>query len=247
MVCENARGWKRYQDYVLEHSDRWLALSERRGLGLRMEDIILVTGRDLTASWANIVFASAERGITSELHVDFTSGAPRRVSGIRWTNAQSVVVQSNWGPSSMASELDEPLNTAVDQCLFIRYISAKPRRLFLHKQLLTNRLPLVPTSPPAEHHTVWSVRHSRGTKSSRKGPEQTTGLASAEFTREDYEAGGALAFSTVTRRRWRQATVQADPRPRCHLLLLSRPTAFQERHPTMTTTSSQRSPSIQVT
>ncbi|KAI0289868.1 hypothetical protein BC826DRAFT_1187613, partial [Russula brevipes] len=43
--------------WIVNHIDRWFAFTQRLGLGItRMEDILLVTGCDLTRSWANIAF-----------------------------------------------------------------------------------------------------------------------------------------------------------------------------------------------
>ena len=41
---------------MVKHIDTWFAFSRNLGLVDRMEDIILVTGCDLTRSWTNIAF-----------------------------------------------------------------------------------------------------------------------------------------------------------------------------------------------
>ena len=40
----------------MKHIDTWFAFAKTLGLVHRMEDIVLVTGCDLTRSWANIAF-----------------------------------------------------------------------------------------------------------------------------------------------------------------------------------------------
>ena len=41
---------------MVKHIDTWFAFARNLGLVDRMEDIILVTGCDLTRSWTNIAF-----------------------------------------------------------------------------------------------------------------------------------------------------------------------------------------------
>ena len=43
--------------WIVSHIDSWFAFAQKLGLGIRrMEEIILVTGCDLTRSWTNIAF-----------------------------------------------------------------------------------------------------------------------------------------------------------------------------------------------
>ena len=43
--------------WIVNHIDSWFAFAQKLGLGIkRMEEIILVTGCDLTRSWTNIAF-----------------------------------------------------------------------------------------------------------------------------------------------------------------------------------------------
>jgi hypothetical protein len=61
----DARG--EFAEWMVKHIDRWFSFAKGLRQGIeRMEDIILVTGRHLTRSWANIAFienqGSARRG-----------------------------------------------------------------------------------------------------------------------------------------------------------------------------------------
>jgi hypothetical protein len=48
---------------ITKHIDVWFAFARELGLGVtRMEDIILVTGRDLARSWTNAVFSENDGG-----------------------------------------------------------------------------------------------------------------------------------------------------------------------------------------
>ncbi|KAI0284831.1 hypothetical protein BC826DRAFT_973171, partial [Russula brevipes] len=91
-------------DFVT-HIDIWYAFTRRLGLGItRMEDIVLVTGCDLTKSWANIAFLQG-RG-----RVSYGVAAPN----IEWQFPPEELqgVALNLGPGGQ--DLPE------DQCIFIR-------------------------------------------------------------------------------------------------------------------------------
>ena len=59
---------------MVEHIDTWFAFARDLGLVNKMEDIILVTGCDLTRYWTNIVFlggrADAQVSYGVEVKVD---------------------------------------------------------------------------------------------------------------------------------------------------------------------------------
>ncbi|KAI0289864.1 hypothetical protein BC826DRAFT_588520 [Russula brevipes] len=106
----NAIAQGAFGKWIVTHIDRWFAFTQRLGLGItRMEDIILVTGCDLTRSWANIAFLQG-RG---EARVSFgaqVNGAPN----IDWQfpPGESHRVALNLGPNGE--------NLPEDQCIFIR-------------------------------------------------------------------------------------------------------------------------------
>ena len=50
-----------FKRWILKHIDNWFAFARNLGLGIQqMEEIILVTGCDLTRSWTNIVFLGGQ-------------------------------------------------------------------------------------------------------------------------------------------------------------------------------------------
>ncbi|KAI0315936.1 hypothetical protein OF83DRAFT_306064 [Amylostereum chailletii] len=154
--AEQIRNPGAYDRYVETHAERWHALAARRHLGLQMEDLMLVTGRDLTKSWGNAVFCDHSLDGRISLEVDFAPlGGAQVASHIRWTNVQNAMI--NWGPDPEDEEEEEeeaeaapasdavegpsagapssarrrvPLNTRDDQCIFIRHVCAKKRRMF---------------------------------------------------------------------------------------------------------------------
>ena len=78
--------------WIVKHIDNWFAFARRLELGIEnMEEIILVTGCDLTRSWTNIAFFENEvdaqvsfgvsvEGPTSNPSVDFQF-SPENVRG----------------------------------------------------------------------------------------------------------------------------------------------------------------------
>ena len=55
---------------MLKHIEEWFTFAQERCVGIcRREDIVLVTGRDLAKSWANIVFQEGDGDVTFEVRV----------------------------------------------------------------------------------------------------------------------------------------------------------------------------------
>jgi hypothetical protein len=55
---------------MAKHVEEWFTFARSRGVGIvRREDIVLVTGRDLAKSWANIVFQDGDGDVTFEVRV----------------------------------------------------------------------------------------------------------------------------------------------------------------------------------
>ncbi|KAI0248870.1 hypothetical protein BJV78DRAFT_1363247 [Lactifluus subvellereus] len=85
---------------ILKYIDVWFAFARGLGLGVtRMEDIILVTGRDLARSWANVAFSKSNEGEQVTLGVQVSPGG-----GVEWQipheHVQGGVV--NYGPSGQS-------------------------------------------------------------------------------------------------------------------------------------------------
>jgi hypothetical protein len=83
--------------YILKHIDVWFAFARELGLGVtRMEDIILVTGRDLAKSSTNVAFSESKEGEQVSLGVRVTSGAD-----VEWQFSREDIrgVAVNCGPS----------------------------------------------------------------------------------------------------------------------------------------------------
>ncbi|KAI0248876.1 hypothetical protein BJV78DRAFT_1232159 [Lactifluus subvellereus] len=95
---------------ILKYIDVWFAFARELGLGVtRMEDIILVTGRDLVRSWTNVAFSESKEGEQVSLGVRVTSGGD-----VEWQFSREDIrgVAVNRGPSGQ--------NLPQNQCIFIR-------------------------------------------------------------------------------------------------------------------------------
>ncbi|KAH9008538.1 hypothetical protein EDB83DRAFT_2235362 [Lactarius deliciosus] len=58
-VREDAIRIKAFESYIRKHCDSWLEFASANKLDVRLEDIIFVTGCDLTASWAMAAFVNS--------------------------------------------------------------------------------------------------------------------------------------------------------------------------------------------
>ncbi|KAI0056994.1 hypothetical protein BV25DRAFT_1863983 [Artomyces pyxidatus] len=138
-----------YEDYINAHCDQWLAFAERHRLGIRIDDIILITGCDLTTSWAMAAFMSSEFDASISLQFDAgMAGTVAAYSGISWRNSRNAVY--NHGPDARSrpasgdnlrlppttvdtSQID--MAPVPDQCVFVRGYHMKRRPLFMPKKL----------------------------------------------------------------------------------------------------------------
>ena len=85
-----------FRKWIVSHIDHWFAFAQRLGLGISMEDIVLVTGCHLARSWTNMAILEGYE----EVRVSFglrVSG----VSNVEWRFLPEDVqgVALNLGPS----------------------------------------------------------------------------------------------------------------------------------------------------
>ncbi|KAH9072147.1 hypothetical protein EDB83DRAFT_2571938, partial [Lactarius deliciosus] len=104
--------------WMIRHIDSWFTFSQRHGMGIEMEDIVLVTGCHRTRSWSNIAFDESQADSRVSLRVQ----APDIGTTVHWRvlsqRIQGAVLSH--GPSGE--------NLPENQCLFIRGFRVK--RLF---------------------------------------------------------------------------------------------------------------------
>lgn len=61
---------KHFREWITKHIDTWFAFAQELGVGIEMEDIILVTGCHRTRSWSNIAFSEVHSDAQISLGVD---------------------------------------------------------------------------------------------------------------------------------------------------------------------------------
>jgi hypothetical protein len=160
----DARKRKHYERYMIDNVDSWHAFTMHMGYPVRLEDLMLVTGVDLTKSWSTVVFTERQMEGAVGLEVDYaTVGGLKLASSFRWKNTEQALV--NWGPqpeqdmrvsssggssdgrstpdasaSSLAGSTS-PLNRKEDQAIFIRRLRVKKRVLFRGLKIMANAEP----------------------------------------------------------------------------------------------------------
>ncbi len=66
--------------WITRHIDSWFAFSQRHGLGIEMEDIVLVTGCHRTRSWSNITFYESQ----ADSRISLSVQVPDIGTTVRW-------------------------------------------------------------------------------------------------------------------------------------------------------------------
>jgi len=82
-----------FRSWIVKNIDSWFAFAQTLGLGIeRMEEIILVTGRDLAKSWANIAFLGNQDDSRVSFGVRVESPGPSITFQFSPENAQGAVL-----------------------------------------------------------------------------------------------------------------------------------------------------------
>ncbi|KAI0052350.1 kinase-like protein [Auriscalpium vulgare] len=190
-----------YEAYIAQHCDRWLAYAHHKGLNVRIEDILLVTGCDLAKSWAMAAFVSSEVNARAALKVDLSPvGGPLCASAsMQWRSVHQMHVNHHWGPDSSApsfSALMERLsvgsNSSPESSLAEH---SNPDPLWLSRTLLPGfdqcifvrgyhmkrRLPLLPRS-------IKAFAEHRDERDEREDKDECTDVATMgdEYPQSEY-------------------------------------------------------------
>ena len=97
---------------IIKHIDEWFSFARERGLGIRREDIVLVTGCHLTRTWATVALQEGEQVAFGVRVSD--------VSNVMWqfTREGAQGVEYNLGPSGqvrlytfLAADVVEPFES----------------------------------------------------------------------------------------------------------------------------------------
>ncbi|VDC01178.1 unnamed protein product [Peniophora sp. CBMAI 1063] len=143
-----------YKRYAQEKFESWHEFAIRKNHDVNLEALMLVTGVDLTTSWATAVFNDTKLDAGFGLRVQFASAGSdvHLACQFSWQSTFRALVNSGPArrlpPSSLADETStrdtstsiephesQPLKTVGNQTLFIRHIRAKARRPWRGLQL----------------------------------------------------------------------------------------------------------------
>jgi hypothetical protein len=80
--CEDTLAVDHFREWITKHIDSWFALTQKYRLGLKIEDILLVTGCHRTRSWSNVAFPEAEVNKTFSVKVDIAGAS------IKWDGSK---------------------------------------------------------------------------------------------------------------------------------------------------------------
>jgi hypothetical protein len=108
----SARG--HFRKWMTRHIDSWFCFTQRHGLGIEMEDIVLVTGCHRTRSWTNIAFYEGQSDARISFGVNVTD-----INGtaVNWRSQHAQGAMLNHGPSGE--------NLPENQCIFVRGFRVK--------------------------------------------------------------------------------------------------------------------------
>ncbi|KIM79180.1 hypothetical protein PILCRDRAFT_570929 [Piloderma croceum F 1598] len=95
---KDAINYRDYKQYMLKNIDRWYALDDVQRLDLQLEDLILITGRDLAKSWLVAAFAAEDDSAMVQIGIEGPAGTTGLSVGasVFWQNARGV--EYHWGP-----------------------------------------------------------------------------------------------------------------------------------------------------
>jgi hypothetical protein len=78
--CEDTLTLGHFRKWIIRHIESWFAFTQAHGLGLAMEDIVLVTGCHRTRSWSNITFNEVQADARFSLGVEVTGALGANVN-----------------------------------------------------------------------------------------------------------------------------------------------------------------------
>ena len=102
-----------FRKWITKHIESWLDLTQKYGLEIKMEDIVLVTGCHRTRSWSNIAFKEAEADTQFSLGVNVAGALS---ASVRWESSNVNVPGAlrNHGPSGKVCATCHRLQGSLD-------------------------------------------------------------------------------------------------------------------------------------
>lgn len=137
--CEDAERLGFFKEYMLRYQQSWVDFANQLGHMVNLDDVLLVTGHDMTLDFAMLAFSSNFR----QIGMEFEAGFPAVASGsasVWGTWRTSTSVHRNCGPQHREPPTTHPrslsiggnddadnLLTEYNQCVFIRGFRVRKR------------------------------------------------------------------------------------------------------------------------
>ncbi|KZT25674.1 hypothetical protein NEOLEDRAFT_1064514 [Neolentinus lepideus HHB14362 ss-1] len=133
-----------FEEYFLANYESWLTFAHRLKRGVSLDDIILVTGRDVTSDWAMAVFSQGETKGKADLGADTSLGFSATF-GMEFGWKTEGIVHSHSGPLPVEppsphskGKARAPVsrqNKDWDQCVFLRGYCLRRRNFLAPRHL----------------------------------------------------------------------------------------------------------------
>ncbi|KAL4248782.1 hypothetical protein ABKN59_008349 [Abortiporus biennis] len=122
---DDAQRLGHFRRYMLDHYESWLAFANDQGHGIRLQDLILVTGRDMTEDFAMLAFSHNQ----GRLGVEFEAGVPNlaSVDAAVWGSWRcDFPVYENWGPQERSPQVDDWEHPSPEDTSLNDYVTMEP-------------------------------------------------------------------------------------------------------------------------
>ena len=108
---EDTLAMDHFREWIAKHIDSWFALTKKYGLGIKMEDIVLVTGCHCTRSWSNVAFKDVQAKTKFTFKVEIAGAL---AASIKWESSKLNVAGAlhSHGPSGEVCVTDWILKTS---------------------------------------------------------------------------------------------------------------------------------------
>lgn len=132
--CRDAQLRGRFAKFIINHHKEWVKFANEVGHGVDPEELILVTGCDMTSEFSMLAFAKNER--ERQITLEVNTGAVQLGGanlGLRTLSAHSPLIFRNRGP--YLSPGQETVDMQNSQCVFVRGYRLY-RRAWLFKKVI---------------------------------------------------------------------------------------------------------------
>ncbi|PSR94669.1 hypothetical protein PHLCEN_2v4401 [Hermanssonia centrifuga] len=141
--CVDAQQLGTFRKYILAHYKSWFQFANcpDHDHGIDVEDLLFVTGCDMTADFSMLAFKHNKEGQQVRFELGAASIASASASWGTW-QCQSPLTYENWGPQTLEDDAGVPLDgQKYDQCIFLRAFGVARRAWILPKVIKANAGP----------------------------------------------------------------------------------------------------------